>query len=115
MPSTTRYKRGDIVLVSFPFTDLSSSKRRPALVVSPDSFNETMQDLVLAAITSQGAVEGALTIDQSDCIEGILPKKSVLKPAKLFTIHTTLVLREVCALGPEKILVVLTAIRQFFS
>jgi len=55
MPSTTRYRRGDIVLVSFPFTDLSSSKRRPALVVSPDAFNQTMQDLVLAAITSQGA------------------------------------------------------------
>ena len=47
MPSTTRYKRGDIVLVSFPFTDLSSSKRRPALVISPDSFNEHGQDLVL--------------------------------------------------------------------
>src|SRR5476651_587335 len=55
MPSTTRYKRGDIVLVSFPFTDLSSSKKRPALVVSPDSFNQTMQDVVLAAITTQGA------------------------------------------------------------
>ena len=53
MPSTTRFRRGDIVLVPFPFTDLSSSKRRPALVVSPDTFNERMQDLLLAAITSQ--------------------------------------------------------------
>lgn len=82
MPSTTRDTRGDIVLVSFPVTDLSSSKRRPALVVSPDSFNDTMQDLVLAAITSQGAEDGALTIDQGDGIEGILPKKSVGRPAK---------------------------------
>src|SRR5256885_13254971 len=53
MPSTTRYKRGDIVLVPFPFTDLSSSKRRPALVVSPDWFNSSNQDLVLVGITSQ--------------------------------------------------------------
>ena len=70
MPSTTRYKRGDIVLVSFPFTDLSSSKRRPALVVSPDSFNEAMQDLVLAAITSRVAEDDALTIDR--LLDGLL-------------------------------------------
>ena len=75
MPSTTLYRRGDIVLVSFPFTDLSTSKRRPALVVSPDSFNQAMQDVVLAAITSQGAEDGALTIEPGDCIDGILPKR----------------------------------------
>jgi hypothetical protein len=69
----------------------------------------------LAAITSQGADDGALTIDHGDCIDGILPKKSVVKPAKLFTMHTTLVLKRICALGPEKLLIVLTEIRQFFS
>ena len=53
MPSTMAYRQGDIVLVSFPFTDLTSSKRRPALVLSPDSFNAAGEDLVLAAVTSQ--------------------------------------------------------------
>ena len=115
MPSTTRYKRGDIVLVSFPFTDISSSKRRPALVVSPDSFNQAMQDVVLAAITSQGADGGALTIEPGDCIDGILPKTSIVKPAKLFTMHTTLVLKKLCTLGPEKLSVVLAELRQFFA
>jgi hypothetical protein len=35
------------------FFDLSSSKRRPALVISPDAFNDQMEDVVVAAITSQ--------------------------------------------------------------
>ena len=50
------YRQGDIVLVSFPFTDLTSSKRRPALVLSPDSFNAVGEDLVLAAVTSRRRV-----------------------------------------------------------
>ena len=53
MPPTTSYSFGDIVLVSFPFTDLTATKKRPALVVSPDSFNAAGRDLVLLAITSQ--------------------------------------------------------------
>jgi hypothetical protein len=32
MPATTSYKRGDVVLVPFPFTDLTGSKRRPAVI-----------------------------------------------------------------------------------
>ena len=115
MPSTTRSRRGDIVLVSFPFTDLSSSNRRPALVVSPDSFNQGMQDVMLAAITSQGVEDSVLTIEPSDCIDGILPNTSIVKPAKLFTMHTTLVLNKICTLGSEKLSVVLTEIRQFFA
>ena len=63
MPSTISYKRGDVVLLPFPFTDLSSSKRRPALVISPDAFNDQMQDLVVAAIASQLAADHAITID----------------------------------------------------
>ena len=85
------------------------------MVVSPDSFNQAMQDVVLAAITSQDAEDGALTIEPGDCIDGILPRKSVVKPAKLFTMHTALVLKKICALSPEKLSVILTEIRQFFS
>ena len=84
MPSTTRYRRRDIVLVSFPFTDLSSSKRRPALVISPDSFNEQGQDVVLyrhhlrklARRTTRSPSRS------SDCVDGALPKTSVVKLAK---------------------------------
>ena len=52
MPSMTNYKRWDLVLVPFPFTDLSSAKRRPALIVSPDIYNAG-KDVVIAYVTSQ--------------------------------------------------------------
>jgi len=47
------FSQGDVVLVPFPFTDLSATKQRPALVLSPERLNKIRPDLVLAAITSQ--------------------------------------------------------------
>ena len=44
------YKQGDIVSVNFPFTDISQTKRRPALVISNDLVNQT-GDYLLAQIT----------------------------------------------------------------
>ena len=49
----TRYKAGDIVLVRFPFTDLTTTKKRPGLVISPSAFAARQGDIVVLAITSQ--------------------------------------------------------------
>ncbi len=46
-------RRGDILLLSFPFTDLQTRKVRPALVVSSDSFNRVNQDAVFVFITTK--------------------------------------------------------------
>ncbi|MGH9347264.1 MAG: type II toxin-antitoxin system PemK/MazF family toxin [Vicinamibacterales bacterium] len=115
MPSTTRYRRGDIVLVSFPFTDLSSSKRCPALVLSPDAFNERGEDLVLVAITSQQPADQAVGVEPDDFSDGALPTASYVKVAKIFTMHSTLVLKRICALRHEKLADVLQELRSFFS
>ena len=75
MPPTTTYRRGDVVLVSFPFTDLAAAKKRPALIISPDSMNQLSQDLILAAITSQlTGDEHGLPLEAGDFAEGNLPK-----------------------------------------
>ena len=47
------FQRGDVVLVPFPFSDLSASKARPAVVVSSTDYHESQPDLLLAALTSQ--------------------------------------------------------------
>ena len=54
-PMETRHssQRGDIVLVPFPFTDLTTAKQRPALVISTDLYHSGEPDIILAAITSQ--------------------------------------------------------------
>ncbi|MDZ7361513.1 MAG: type II toxin-antitoxin system PemK/MazF family toxin [candidate division KSB1 bacterium] len=47
------YKQGQIVLVPFPYSDLSGSKKRPVLVVSNDVYNASFPDIVVAVITSR--------------------------------------------------------------
>ena len=44
--------QGDIVLIPIPFTDLSSQKRRPVIVISNDQYNQTAPDVVVVAMTS---------------------------------------------------------------
>lgn len=59
MPPTTGYSLGDIVLVSFPFTDQSATKRRPAVIVSAERYNRERPDLIIMAVTSEARPAGA--------------------------------------------------------
>lgn len=116
MRSTTRYKRGDIVLVSFPFTDLSAAKKRPALVVSPDSFNARQDDLVLAAVTSHLTDDPhGIRLQQTDCRDGTLPRPSMVRATKIFTIQSTLILKKICRVRGAKVQAVLDHLQRFFS
>jgi mRNA interferase MazF len=47
------YAKGDVVLVPFPFTDLSATRVRPAVVVSSEEYGEDTSDLIVAMVTSQ--------------------------------------------------------------
>lgn len=118
MPSTTSYRRGDIVLVSFPFTDLSATKRRPALVISPDSLNHAGQDVILVAITSQPPAHGDagfMSIQFGDFAESALPKQSFIRLPKIFTIHSSLILKKIGALKPATVDQALHQLRTLFA
>ena len=47
------FKQGDIVLVPVPFTDLSSHKRRPVIIISNNQYNQATNDIVVIAMTSR--------------------------------------------------------------
>lgn len=53
MQSMTRYKFGDVVLVPFPFTDQRVIKKRPAVIISSERYQNSHPDLILMAVTSQ--------------------------------------------------------------
>src|SRR5205814_8368044 len=94
MPSTTSFSQGDVVLVPFPFTDLSAIKQRPALVLSPERINKVRTDLVVAAITSQipdVIGEDEILLSDTDLRTAGLPKPSIIKLGKIFTIHQGLI------------------------
>jgi mRNA interferase MazF len=82
MPNTTAYSFGDIVLIPFPFTDQTASKKRPAVVVSADAYHQQRPDVILMAVTSQilraaGSVGEVLIADWRGAG---LPKASLIKP-----------------------------------
>lgn len=104
MSSTTIYKQGDIVLVPFPFTDFSTFKQRPALVLSSHRFNRAQEDLIVAAITSylnpsKMPYEYRLT-PAEQTVAG-LPKPSAVKLGKIITLDHRLIRRRLGSLPPQ--------------
>jgi mRNA interferase MazF len=94
--------RGDIVVVAFPFTDLSQKKRRPALVLAVVS----RQDAVICQITSQPFGHPyVVPITKSDYVKGLgtLPRASFVLPHRVVTANATLFERLAGRLKPEKI------------
>jgi mRNA-degrading endonuclease toxin of MazEF toxin-antitoxin module len=103
-------------LVPFPFTDLSGRKRRPALVVSPEGFDG--EDLILCAITSQlprTPSDWEVPLEARDMADDELPKKSIVKAGKLFTMHERLVAARYGAVKEQKLQEVLEALRGLFA
>jgi len=116
MPNTTTYNFGDIVLVPFPFTDQSASKKRPAVIVSSAAYHRSRPDVIVMAIRSQilrpaGAVGEVLIADWRGAG---LPKASLIKPV-LATIEHGLILRTLGALQGADVQSLRSALRQILE
>ena len=87
MKGGTMYDQRDIVLIPFPYSDLTGSKLRPALIISNLKLNRT-EDRICCLITSNKTEQG---IELISLEEGKLPFKSWVKPYRLFTIHEKII------------------------
>lgn len=87
------YRQGDILIIPIPFTDLSSNKRRPVLVLSNDNYNNTTEDLIVAAITSNLTTRRyTVTLSNEDLESGTLRVPSCIRADKIFTLSQNIVI-----------------------
>jgi mRNA interferase MazF len=103
---------GQVVLVPFPFSDLSHSKVRPAVCLA----DAGRGDWVLAQITSNGYGDpSAIPLDAADFASGGLHVVSFARPGKLFTAHAGLMIKSVGVLNPAAFARVLSAVAGLFQ
>ncbi len=92
---------GAVIVVPFPFTDQTATKKRPAVIVSSEAYNRERPDLILRAITSQ--LQATPTVGEVAVVQwqvaGLL-KPSVIKPL-ITTIEASLVIRQLGTLGSD--------------
>ncbi|MDO8538069.1 MAG: type II toxin-antitoxin system PemK/MazF family toxin [archaeon] len=92
--------KGDIVVLPFPFSDFSSSKKRPAVVLCTLKGN----DFIFCQITSQNFDDDySIKLVEKDFKSGTLKQESNIRPNKLFTGDRLSVLYKIGAIKKEKI------------
>lgn len=85
--------QGEIVLIPIPFTDLSSQKRRPVIVISNDAYHRASTDMVVVAMTSNPtSFPYCFTITDTDLIRGQLNRPGVVRVDKIYTLAQSLVI-----------------------
>ena len=92
--------KGDVVVVPFPFSDLTDAKRRPALILA----ELDGEDRILCQITSQQLKDRhSIPIDETDFEEGSLRKMSNIRPNRIFTADCKIILYKAGHIKSDKI------------
>lgn len=95
-----RLVKGDIVVLPFPFTDLTASKRGPAVILADTKGS----DYVMLQITSKDIKDSyAISLSENDFQSGSLKQNSNIRPNKIFTLCNELVLYKIGHLTNAKI------------
>jgi mRNA interferase MazF len=115
MPFMTRYNKGDVILVPFPFSDQTATKKRPAIIVSSDTYNSISQDIVIMAITGQ--IRGHIGVGEfliEDWQSAGLLKPSAVKSA-ISTIEQRLVVKILGRLSSKDLSTLEKALKELFD
>ena len=94
-PSGMMFKQRDIILIPIPFTDLASQKKRPAIVISSDKYNDTSEDIIVVALTSNVKKQDfTIVITSEDLEDGKLKTTSMIRVDKIYILNKSIVLKQ---------------------
>lgn len=94
-------EQGDIVLVPVPFTDLTSQKRRPVIVVSNDAYHHVAADVIVVAMTSNPTVVPfSFRIRSTDLVEGTLNRPGTVRVDKIYTLAKKIIVKRFGKVSP---------------
>ena len=116
MKSGMTYEQGEIVLIPYPFSDLSAIKQRPVLILSNNIYNSKTEDIVVCGITSNiKDSEYSVLLENKNLVNGNLPIKSRIKADKLFTLKNSLIKKRIGKVEQEILEKVNNEISKLFS
>lgn len=97
------FEQGDIVLVSIPFTNFSSKKIRPVLVLSNTKQNQKTEDLIVAAITSNimNRQEFSVYFTDQDLVDGHIKMPSCILTNKILAVSKKIVYKRIGKISPQ--------------
>lgn len=97
------YNQREIVLVPLPYSDLSSFKRRPVVIISNNQYNKKFPDTLVCVITSNLFKDDySADLNNAALESGLLPENSVIKCHKLFTIEQSKIIRRFSIINQTK-------------
>jgi mRNA interferase MazF len=89
-----KLEQGDIVLVPVPFTDLSSTRKRPLIVISNDGYHKTAQDIIIVAMTSNPAqTTYSFVLTSNDLSSGSLNRPGTVRADRVYTLARKIAVR----------------------
>lgn len=107
-----RFIKGDVVVLPFPFTNLSKSKKRPAFVVK----DLPGDDLIVCQITSKHHKDNlSILLSSQDFINGKLRNTSYVRPNRLFTAEESIICYKAGRVNTSKISEVITQLIKIIS
>ena len=102
MKSGIGFNQGDILIVPFPFSDLTRVRQRPVLILSKSSYLMECEDVITCGVTSNlKDSKYSILIDNSDLVEGNIPVKSRIKVDKLFTLEQRIIIKKIGKINKE--------------